>query len=346
VGVALVLAVLWVFGRGHLTPKEAAIRSSSFVWPVVETAVGLAVIGALVAVRRGNHRTPTSRRHSRFRAGAWAATALLACETVFLVSAGAPVFSSSPTVPPPTQSERSLQRAIGTSIVGFGIDPCRRTLGIPFNFNVAYSVKEFAVYDPITPSAYFTSWSAATGHSAHAQSSYSNFCPAVTTVAAARRFGIPFVLEPRGHPGPRGSVLDRRLADENLYRVPGVAVATLTGLSASGQLPAPDAPGQAVPVEHPNPASWRLIVHAKAPQVLRLRLTDVPGWHATIDGRPLALTSFSGVMLQARVPAGRHTVELDYWPDTFTYGIVFAIVGVVALLCSLIFERLRRRGAR
>ena len=82
--------------------------------------------------------------------------------------------------------------------------------------------------------------------------------------------------------------------------------------------------------------------------VLRLRLTDVPGWHATIDGRPLALDRFSGIMLQARIPAGRHTIELHYWPETFSLGIALALCAVAGLVLvpiglSLRLRLLRRR---
>jgi len=46
-----------------------------------------------------------------------------------------------------------------------------------------------------------------------------------------------------------------------------------------------------------------------------------PAWPSTtlerrtsIDGHPLRLLPYAGVMLQARVPPGRHTIVLTYWP--------------------------------
>jgi uncharacterized membrane protein YfhO len=78
--------------------------------------------------------------------------------------------------------------------------------------------------------------------------------------------------------------------------------------------------------------------------VLRLRLTDVPGWHATLDGRPLRLERFSAIMLQARIPAGNHTVELQYWPGSFTLGIVLAGCSTVALTGGLLVVRRRARS--
>ncbi len=99
----------------------------------------------------------------------------------------------------------------------------------------------------------------------------------------------------------------------------------------------------------PDPATWRVAVDSTSASVVRLRLTDVPGWNATIDGRPLALQSWaSGLMLQARVPAGRHVVELQYWPAAFTVGIVVAgsivVGGAVAMTTGVILGRRRRRA--
>ena len=95
-------------------------------------------------------------------------------------------------------------------------------------------------------------------------------------------------------------------------------------------------------VTHPDPSSWTLITKVSRPQMLRLRLTDVPGWHASIDGRPLELRRFAGVMLQARVPAGLHTVELSYWPTAFTAGIVLAVCSVGGLCIVSIIATARR----
>ncbi len=96
-------------------------------------------------------------------------------------------------------------------------------------------------------------------------------------------------------------------------------------------------------VAHPDPASWALTTTAPGPRVLRLRLTDVPGWHATIDGHPLALSPFAGVMFQARIPPGHHHIELHYWPDTFSEGLVLAGAAVAGLLVAPIIVEVRRR---
>ena len=78
----------------------------------------------------------------------------------------------------------------------------------------------------MVPSTYFSSWKQLTG-TAGGSPYYYLFCPSVTTVAAARRFGVGYVLEFRGHPGPAGSVFVGAVGDEELYRIPGAASATL-----------------------------------------------------------------------------------------------------------------------
>ena len=100
----LVLAV-WLFGRGHLPPAEASIRARSFLWPTIDTVVGLGVVGALAfAVRRAR-----GRGWGRFGGpGWWAGAVLVVVETVFLVTAGAPVLSSSPSFLAPTRAEVAL----------------------------------------------------------------------------------------------------------------------------------------------------------------------------------------------------------------------------------------------
>ena len=94
---------------------------------------------------------------------------------------------------------------------------------------------------------------------------------------------------------------------------------------------------------HPSPSSWKLRTDATSPQVLRLRLTDVPGWRASIDGRTVPLQDFAGVMLQLNVPAGRHTVELNYWPASFTIGLVLAGCAVLGLVGAFALSWNRHR---
>jgi hypothetical protein len=340
---ALGLVVLWVAGRGRLPPAEASARASSFVWPAVETAVGLGVVGVLA----WRHRRQGADDHEGApwaRIGAWLGMLLLVCETAFLVAAGAPLWTSTSRPFAPTQAEVALKHAVGSSVVGFGAPLCffPPGLGIPPNAQLVYGIQELGLYDPLIPSAYFSSWSTLTHTSAGNRRDFL-YCPAVTTVAEARLYGLGFVLEPAGTKGPRGSEYDTTIGGEGLYKIPGAAAATLTPVARAGGQPTASAAGTPVAVAHPDPASWTLHTNAGQPQVLRLRLTDVPGWHASIDGRAVPIRRFAGVMMQIDVPGGHHTVTLHYWPITFTLGIVLAGCAISGMIAVVAIGQVRRR---
>ncbi len=345
VAVGAVLGAVWAFGRGRLPPAEAVIRSRSFLWPTAETVLGLVGAGALMLAARSRRPRHQHLGGRRPEPGAWVAAVLLACETAFLVSAGAPLVSSSPTFLPTTPAVAALRETVGDATVGFGVQACHSppTLGILPNANVAYGVHELAVYDPMVPRAYFRSWQQLTGRRATTPGAPLVFCPGLDTATLARRYGVEFVLVPGGAAAPRGMVLARRVGDEDLYRVPGAGAAVECPLGPGGALPSPDAPGTVLRVSSPAPTTWKVVTHAASAQVLRLHLTDSPGWRATVDGRPLALASYAGTMLQARVPPGRHVVELHYRPAAFTAGVALAAASAVALLAALVVGRVRRR---
>jgi uncharacterized membrane protein YfhO len=89
-----------------------------------------------------------------------------------------------------------------------------------------------------------------------------------------------------------------------------------------------------------------VVTNSTHPEVLRLHLSAVPGWQATIDGHPLALEPYATVMLQAHVPAGHHVIELSYWPKTFTLGLGLAALSILGLFGGLVVGTVRRRRAR
>ena len=365
----LLLIVLFFSTVRGLPSVEETIRAESFIWPTIETVVGLLVFGMLTiwtrrhlpsepsttwpstesSAQEAERISMTSDRVFRrafksrphwFGPGRWAALVLLACETAFLIAAGAPLWSSSPNFFTATPAESSLQRLVGSKTVAIGAGDCLK-LGIRPNVNAMYGIHELNAYDPAIPKTYFTTWRALTGQSP-GLASYNEFCPLVNTVALARLFGVEFILEPHGRSGPQGSVSVARLGDEDLYHVPGAAVATLTP-ELNGIPPGTDALGAPIAVTNPSPSSMELETHSAKPAVLRLRLTNIPGWHASIDGKPLSLETFSGVMLQAQIPGGRHKIQLHYWPDTFNVGLILAGCSAAALAAALLVEQKRRR---
>lgn len=82
---------------------------------------------------------------------------LLACEAGFLLTAGAPLASSSSQYFPSTPALRSLQRVVGGSLVGQGKRSCLLTgasqpyLGLTPEVNDAYGIRMLTIYDPVYP---------------------------------------------------------------------------------------------------------------------------------------------------------------------------------------------------
>ena len=116
---ALVLGLIWLFGRGHLPPYEMRVRNQSFVWPVVSTAIGLAAFAVLVVTEQR-----TKDKDSNWRGLRWLTFgivgSLLICQTVFLIVDDGPIPSSSSTPYQPTAGVINLQRVVGSSLVGLG----------------------------------------------------------------------------------------------------------------------------------------------------------------------------------------------------------------------------------
>ena len=337
---AVLLGVIWLVARRGLTPSQVSIRSHSFIWPTIEVIVGFVVVWALARLTTRTLGRPTS---WSVGAGSVAGALLLLLATGFLIASGAPLLSSSHHYPTSTPQVTALKRAVGNAVVGFGASPTfASSAGILSNANLLYDVQEFATYDPMTPHAYFSLYNKHTQGSAIAVAE-DIFSPAITSSQVARLYGISYLLEPPGVPGPVGSVFDRKLGNEDLYRVPGAAVATLVALRPNGSSPGDYAVGAPVSVAHPSPSTWRMVTNASAPSVLRLRLSDVPGWHATIDGKPVDVSRFARLMMEVRVPAGRHAVELHYWPNTFTVGIILALCSVFGLAIFLLLAWIRPR---
>lgn len=330
------LLIIFLVGRGSLPPVAARIRATSFVGPAVGIAAGMLIVLMLTMVNRRYRST------SPAWLGSIAGVTLLVLETAFLLSSGVPILSSSSTYLTPTKAELSLKEAVGTDVVGFGVGSCGQ-LGIEPSVNSVFGVYEFDAYDPIIPASYYTAWTANTG-TPTGISILNDFCPVISTDSEARLYGVSFVLVHEGSAGPKGSVFVKDVGGEALYHVPNSGIATLTSVAPSGAMPPVQAEGVPITVNRPDPAVWKIRTSEARAQVLRLRLTDVPGWHATLDGKPLRLYPYAGVMLQALIPAGHHTIELHYWPSTLTLGIVIAAIGGGGLLIALIVERMRRNS--
>ena len=342
-----VLGMLAAVNVSHLAPPELSLRRGSFLWPTLGLVACVAVVLARSKARVESVPDPTSRRARRRsrveRASRVQLGVLLLLETVVLVSAGAGFVSSSPTFLAKSHDVATYQRVVGTSLVGFGT--CAQdtfpSTGLVPDINLAYGVNEFAAYDPILPRSYHASYGHATGTSSQILLPVGLFCPQISSVPLAQLYGVSFIIEPPATPGPPGTRLVAFLKGERLYAVPDSARATLVALNGEG-------PAKVQPSSEPSPSTWRIEVSARRTSLLELRVSDVPGWQAEIDGRALHLATFDSVMLEAVVPPGHHVVVLRYWPPAFSLGLTLAGTTIAILASALIVSawKVRRRGRR
>jgi hypothetical protein len=332
--VVIVLEVRLAVNVDHLTFGAYRMRAESFIWP----GIGIASLVAVAVVRSRS----TGSRH-RAHVGELGLGALLLVETAFLISSGAGLLSSTSSPLSASPSVTMLSRDVGSSLIGIG--SCATNvlpdLGIAPNANLAYGIAELDVLDPVRPSSYNSSYGMATRTATAPSNPPGLFCAAITSVALAREYGVSYVLEPPGANGPVGTTRVATLNGEGLFKVPDSSRATLVAL---GPGTTHASRPRMLYVTQPSPTSWRVTVDASAPSVLRLRLTDVPGWDATIDGRPLALRTWDDVMLQADVPQGRYVVELIYRPRAYSIGLILALCAALALVSALCWSYLKGRS--
>ncbi len=89
-----------------------------------------------------------------------------------------------------------------------------------------------------------------------------------------------------------------------------------------------------------------VLVRATRGGWLDVRVAAEPGWRATVDGRPVALRTWKGAMLEVDVPAGGRVVELTYFPSGLRDGILLAVGAALAFAVAVAVSARRRRGRR
>ncbi|MEO8288378.1 MAG: YfhO family protein [Chloroflexota bacterium] len=101
----------------------------------------------------------------------------------------------------------------------------------------------------------------------------------------------------------------------------------------------------AVTVEEYTPGHIKLTVDAARQSLLVVAESYYPGWHATLDGAATPILRANYLSQGVVVPAGRHTVELRYEPDSFRNGALLSGAGLLGLLGLVVWARRRQRKA-
>lgn len=115
--------------------------------------------------------------------------------------------------------------------------------------------------------------------------------------------------------------------------------------TADGPTPrADDDVVERVAVIESRPGFARLAVNLDRPTWLLAREPYYPGWRARVDAVPVEIRPAGGFLLAFEVPAGRHTVHLEYREPGFASGAVAALLALCPLPLAL--TRQARRGRK
>jgi len=79
-------------------------------------------------------------------------------------------------------------------------------------------------------------------------------------------------------------------------------------------------------------------VNAATQALVVLNDTAYPGWRATVDGRDVPIVVADAIFRGVEVPAGSHTVEFKYRPESFTIGSVLTILGLLAIAALFLID--------
>jgi hypothetical protein len=318
---------LWVYAASGATARIRSIESQALIWPTALTAACVITAGLVLKAGRvhGAHLGRTL--------CATATTVLFVGNGMFLVFAGVGLNTWTKGFYPETAAMRTLQAKVGTGLVA--VDDGRRNVqalspvGFYPELNMAYRIDEFAGHDPLLPQSYYEVLAPGEGNGG-----IGLLIPSVGTVAEAQEFGISWLLLYRGRPVPRGATYVATLAGERLFHVSGSSQFSVQ----------PPSGGEVSSINQPYAGSYSVRVDDAVSVTLVARVTAVPGWHATIDGRPVRLHTYDDVMQSLVVPAGNHDVQLWYDPPQLMYGIWLAAAAAAGLsLFGWRSSRLARR---
>lgn len=87
--------------------------------------------------------------------------------------------------------------------------------------------------------------------------------------------------------------------------------------------------------------STRAVIETDSSQAGYLVLTDsfYPGWHASIDGKPVEIVRANYLFRAVAMPPGRHRVQFVYNPTSFRIGVAVTLAAACALTLPAILKR-------
>jgi uncharacterized membrane protein YfhO len=103
-------------------------------------------------------------------------------------------------------------------------------------------------------------------------------------------------------------------------------------------------PGVATPVEAGAPLrnEWSTVFSRSGWVVISQ--TNLRGWRAYVDGRPLSVARANHAFIAVYVPKGRHTLRLAFRPRSFVVGRNVSVITLLAIALIAFVQRRRTIG--
>jgi hypothetical protein len=73
-----------------------------------------------------------------------------------------------------------------------------------------------------------------------------------------------------------------------------------------------------------------------APVFATISMPYYPGWSLTVDGKTSSLYRTNHALMGAELPAGSHTLELDFVPERFRAGVAISIAALALLVLGVV----------
>jgi hypothetical protein len=99
-------------------------------------------------------------------------------------------------------------------------------------------------------------------------------------------------------------------------------------------------------IVHYGPQQVVASIDAPGASLAVLNDTDYPGWVASVDGREAPIVTADYMFRGVVVPAGRHVLEFDYRPASFSIGLLVTVISVLAAIALMVIPRVRLRRAQ
>jgi hypothetical protein len=87
-----------------------------------------------------------------------------------------------------------------------------------------------------------------------------------------------------------------------------------------------------------RPNQVKIGVQSSTPALLVVSDMFYPGWYATIDGDPAPIYKTDGIFRGVSIPAGKHTVEMRFFPASLRLGLGFALQALVLMVGTTIMS--------